>query len=85
MRASDMNMFVVIRAFVIALLYFYVLNLSIIVTVLGRAANWLVVGGWALLVAVLLVEKYTERKNGMNNIVAPSPRCISTFWAFQLS
>ena len=35
MRASDMNMFVVIRAFVIALLYFYVLNLSIIVMFWG--------------------------------------------------
>ena len=84
MRALDTSIFVGIRAFLIALLYFYVLNLSIIVMFWGVLPNWLVVGGWALLFAVLLGEEYTERKNGRNNLVGVEIFAIATLYFYVL-
>ncbi|MGO8864871.1 MAG: hypothetical protein ACLQME_00075 [Alphaproteobacteria bacterium] len=84
MRALDMNIFVGTRAFLLALLYFYVLNLSIIVMFWGVLPNWLVVGGWALLFAALLGEEYTERKNGRNNFVGVEIFAIATLYFYVL-
>ena len=84
MRALDMNICVGIRAFLIALLYFYVLNLSIVVMFWGVLPNWLVVGGWALLFAVLLAEKYTEWKNSRTNFVGAEIFAIATLYFYVL-
>jgi hypothetical protein len=62
MGASDMNIFVGVGAFAIGLLYFYVLVLSIVVTLSGSLSGWFVVGGWVLLVVVLFGERYIHQR-----------------------
>jgi len=84
MRALDTNIFVGIRTFLIGLLYFYVLNLSIIVMFWGVLPSWIVVGGWALLVAALLGMKYTEHKNGRNSFVGVEVFVIATLYFYVL-
>jgi len=62
MGASDMNIFVGVGAFAIGLLYFYVLVLSIVVTLSGSLSGWFVVAGWVLLVVVLFGERHIHQK-----------------------
>ncbi|MFI5023855.1 MAG: hypothetical protein ACHQRJ_19665 [Alphaproteobacteria bacterium] len=57
-----MNIFVGVGAFAIGLLYFYVLVLSIVVTLSGTLSGWFVVAGWVLLVVVLFGERYIHQK-----------------------
>jgi len=66
MRASDMSIFLGFGAFAIGLLYFYVLVLSIVVTLSGLLAWWFVAAGWVLLFAVLYGEKYVQQKTGLS-------------------
>ena len=64
MRASDMNIFEGVGTFAVALLYFYVLALSIAVIFSGLLPVWFVIAGWVLLFAVLYGEKYVKQRNG---------------------
>jgi hypothetical protein len=62
MGGSDLKLFVGVGTFAVALLYFYVLVLSIVVIVWGLLPGWFVAAGWVLLFAVLVGEKYINRK-----------------------
>ena len=84
MRASYMNMFVGVRTFAIAMLYFYVLVLSIAVTFSGLLPGWFVASGWVLLFVVLFGEKYTERKDGINNFVGVGTFAITMLYFYVL-
>ena len=53
MRASHMNIFVGVWMFAVAMLYFYVLTISIVVMFWGLLSGWFVASGWVLLLAVL--------------------------------
>ncbi|HYB56528.1 MAG TPA: hypothetical protein VEK12_10180 [Alphaproteobacteria bacterium] len=66
MRASDINIFVGVGAFAVAMLYFYVLLLSILVTYWGLLPWWVVAAGWVLLFVVLYGEKYVRQKTGVS-------------------
>jgi len=66
MRASDINIFVGVGAFAVAMLYFYVLLLSILVTYWGLLPWWVVAAGWVLLFVVLYGEKYVKQKTGVS-------------------
>ncbi|MFI5022847.1 MAG: hypothetical protein ACHQRJ_14505 [Alphaproteobacteria bacterium] len=66
MRASHMNIFVGVGMFAVAMLYFYVLFLSIVVTYWGLLSWWFVAAGWVLLFAVLYGEKYVKKKTGLS-------------------
>jgi hypothetical protein len=85
MRASDMNMFVGARTFAIAMLYFYVLVLSIVVVFLGVLPRWLVAGGWVLLFAVLCGKKYSERENGTDSFVGVGTFAIAILYFYVLT
>lgn len=85
MRASYMNMFVGVRTFAIAMLYFYVLVLSIAVTFSGLMPGWFVAGGWVLLLAVLFGEQYAARKEGMNNFVGIGTFAITMLYFYVLA
>jgi len=64
MNRSDMNVFVGVGTFAVALLYFYVLTLSVVVIFSGLLPAWFVVAGWVLLFVVLFGEKSIKRKAG---------------------
>lgn len=64
MRELNINIFVGVGAFAIGLLYFYVLTLSILVTLWGLLSFWFVAAGWILLFVVLYGEKYINQKIG---------------------
>ena len=66
MRASDINIFVGVGTFAVAMLYFYVLTLSVIVTLWGMLSWWFVAAGWLILFAVLYGEKYLREKTGQS-------------------
>ncbi len=66
MRASDMNMFIGVGTFAVAMLYFYVLTLSVLVTFWGMLSWWFVAAGWLLLFIVLYGEKYVNERTGQS-------------------
>ncbi|MGO8866171.1 MAG: hypothetical protein ACLQME_06675 [Alphaproteobacteria bacterium] len=68
MRESNLNIFVGVGAFAIGLLYFYVLTLSVLVTLWGLLSWWFVVAGWVLLFVVLYGEKYINQKIGQSGV-----------------
>ena len=66
MRASVISIFLGVGVFALGLLYFYVLVLSIVVTLSGLLSWWFVAAGWVLLFAVLYGEKYVKQKTGLS-------------------
>jgi hypothetical protein len=66
MRASVISVFLGVGTFALGLLYFYVLVLSIVVTISGLLSWWFVAAGWVLLFAVLYGEKYVKQKTGLS-------------------